>query len=281
MKSRRLGRALAGCMLLLAATPGCQMFYQYRPMPVLVRDAETQKPIVGADVQITYPLARPEESPWQSAGVTAADGIVRLRAAPYGPAGILVDATAPGYLSEEKSMSVDAVRAVPTTHLFESSDKRPAGLVVDMYAEPRPSIELVVPNGYRGTVKVEMQTDENARFPVGQRKFTFNVSDGGSVAVNGPPLLRRVPIVSIGARYADGTILARYASDPQLGFWWLRSEGDTHYYLVGTHNEYEAAGHFGRDNEDNELAGEKKSQGKGRRGGGRSGGQSSGGSSGD
>jgi hypothetical protein len=282
MRSRRLVRALAGCLLLLAAVPGCQIFYQYRPVPVLIRDAETKKPIASADVHISYPLSRPEESPWESSGVTSADGIARLRAAPYGLAGVLVDATAPGYMSEEKSVTVDAVKAIKPGGWFESTDRRPASLVVEMYAEPRPTIELIVPVGYRGTIKAEVDTDEGATFPAGQRNFSFQVSDSGTVQVAGSPLLRRVPAVTFRAKYADGTPLSRHVEDPQVGFFWLRTEGDTHYYLVGTHTEYEAAGHFshGRDSGGSESSGE-KSQSKGRRGGGgRSGGQSSGGSGG-
>jgi uncharacterized membrane protein YgcG len=283
MRSRRLVRALSGCLLLLATVPGCQLFYQYRPVPVLVRDAETRKPITSADVHISYPLSTPEQSPWESSGITGADGIARLRAAPYGLAGLLVETTAPGYMSEQKPVTVDAVKAIKRGGLFESTDRRPPSLVIDLYAEPSPSIELIVPTGYRGTVKAEVQTDGAATFPAGQRNFSFPVTDSGVVQIVGSPLLRRVPAVTFRARYADGTPLGRHVQDPQVGFWWLRTEGNAHYYLVGTHTEYEVAGHFGHsDDNDAESSGEKKSQGKGRRGGGgggRSGGQSSSGGS--
>ena len=273
MKTHRLMHTLALCGLLLSIAPGCQMFYQYRPMPVLVRDAETKKPIASADVHISYPLSQPEDSPWDSAGVTGKDGVAHLRAAPYGLAGILVEAAAPGYLSEQKSLSVDAVKAVAPGHLFESTDRRPPSLVVDLYAEPRPTIELIIPTGYKGLVKAELQIDENASAPAGERNFRFNVTGAGTVDIVGSPLLRRVPPVQFRARYADGMPLPLHAEEPQVGFWWLKSDGDAHTYFVGTHSEYEVAGHFGHGGDgDGEPSSGSKRQGKGRRGGRQSGG---------
>jgi hypothetical protein len=88
MRNPRLTRPLLFAAL-LAVAPGCQAFHSYRPVPVLVRDAESKQPIPGAHVRISYPLMEPAYAPpADSSGPTGADGVARLRAAPYGEAGI-------------------------------------------------------------------------------------------------------------------------------------------------------------------------------------------------
>src|SRR4051812_20075108 len=98
--------------LLVAACPGCAVFEKSRPAPILIRDAETKQPIAGAEVAITYPLSQGFAAPSRSAGVTNADGIVRLQAVPAGDISIVLDASAKGYLSEWKDLSSDEVRQV-------------------------------------------------------------------------------------------------------------------------------------------------------------------------
>ena len=46
--------------LALALAPGCQALHPYRPVPVLVRDAETKEPIAGAQVRVSYPFTDPK-----------------------------------------------------------------------------------------------------------------------------------------------------------------------------------------------------------------------------
>src|SRR5580704_490058 len=155
-----MGNRRPACLILvLAFAPGCQVFHPYRPVPVLVRDAETKEPIPGAEVRITYPFTDPELAPWDSVGRSADDGIARLRAAPYGT-GILMEVTAPGRLSEHKDLSADAVGAIEPAGWFESTDRRPASQVIELYAEPRPTVELVVPAGYRGLVRAEIRVQD-------------------------------------------------------------------------------------------------------------------------
>jgi hypothetical protein len=76
-------RLAISLVFLLALAPGCQVLYRYRPLPVLVRDAETKKPIEGADVHLSYPLSRDSLAPFDSSERTDKDGIAHLRAAPY------------------------------------------------------------------------------------------------------------------------------------------------------------------------------------------------------
>jgi hypothetical protein len=157
-----------------------------------------------------------------------------------------------------------------------------------MYAGPRPTVELVVPSGYRGVIKAEVQIQEDAPCQPGQRYFSYEVSPSGAVQVAGPALLRRV--FSLGvysldvcAKYADGTVLSRDAKDAEVGCWWLKCEGSTHFFLVGTRKEYDALRH----SEEREGGGEERrpsgggrGEGRGRRGRGGSQSSSSSGSAG-
>ncbi len=109
-----------------------------------------------------------------------------------------------------------------------------------MYAGPDPAVELVLPDGYRGPVKVGVEIREDAPCPSGQRLFSYVVPPTGVLHVVGPPLLRRVFSPDYRARYADGTALPRLAQGEEVGFWCVKTEGGYEHFLVGTRAEYEA-----------------------------------------
>jgi hypothetical protein len=238
MRLRWLSGCLIGPVLLLAFAPGCQALHRYRSVAILATDAETHKPIPGAEVRISYPLTQPHLAPWDSAGTTGDDGIARLRAAPYGDAGILVEVHAKGYLFEQKNLSVADVQALEPVPLLGHAEQRPAPFVLELFAAPRPSVELVVPTGFRGLVKVAVQVKDDAPQSPGQRTFRYLVPPSGDVLVTGPPLLRRVFVVDFGASYADGTPLPRSAKGEEPAFWWTQYRNGYDFFLVGTWNEY-------------------------------------------
>jgi hypothetical protein len=270
MTNRRLARYLLYPALLLMTVPGCQAFHAYRPVTVLAMDAETKKPITGAEIRISYPLAQPSTAPWESVGTTSSDGTVKLKAAPYGDAGILVDAIFPGYMTEQKNYPVEAVKAIPVFNLFGGSQHAPS-FVVEMYAEPFPAVELVLPTGYRGTLKVAVKIQDDAPCKPGQRLFSYAVPQSGVLQLTGPPLLRRVYSPDFGARYADGTPLSRQPKDDEIGFWCLKTEEGYDHFFVGTRAEYEALRRADKDD------GPAKNSGSGGKGGGRGGRHSRGG----
>src|SRR5271166_1819315 len=104
MEDGSVARCILYAALLLGAGPGCQALQPYRTVVILVRDAETQKPISAADVRIWYPLARPSNSPQESSGATGADGVVCLRAKSGEFSSLMMEATAQGYMAEEMSV---------------------------------------------------------------------------------------------------------------------------------------------------------------------------------
>ena len=143
-------------------------------------------------------------------GTTGVDGVAHLRAAPYGHAGIAVETTSPGYLFENKTLTVEAVQAIEPPSFFGDDPPRPVCFVVEMYAEPHPSVELVVPAGYRGLIKAEMQFRDDAPCTPGQRTFTYEVQPSGSArssarpcsaasllqtSTPGPPTARLSPVI--------------------------------------------------------------------------------------
>ena len=234
---RRL-RYLAWAALLLALAPGCQGLFGSRPAPVLVRDAETNEPIPGAEVRLSYPPTQLPVGPPDCSEKTGDDGVARVQAAPYGDGGVAVGVTARGYLSEEKVLSAQAVRALEPAHLFEAAERRPPALVVELYAEPRPAVELIVPAGYRGLIRAAVRVQEDAPSPPGQRSFPCVVPASGVVEVVGPPLLRRVFVTDFRARFADGAPLSREGGEGAVGLWWVKDEGGFHHFLVGTRDEF-------------------------------------------
>ncbi len=237
MFQRRFLRALP-CLVFLVTVPACQALHRYRPVVVQVRDVETKQPVPGAQVRLWYPMAESPFAPWEASDTTAADGMARLAAAPYGDAGVVVSVNAKGYLSGELNLSGRDIEAVEPAGLFENAGQRTAQFFVELYAEPGPSIELVLPTGYRGLVRVEVQIDENATCPPGKRVFSQDVPGSGVVTLVGPPLLRRVLTPDYHARYADGTVLTRKPANGDGGFWWVRDQGRYHCFLVGPESDY-------------------------------------------
>ncbi len=236
-------------VFLLALALGCQVLYRYRPVPVLVRDAETKKPIANADVHLYYPLSRDSLAPFDSSDRTDADGVAHLRAAPYGDFGVRIEASAPGYLTDQADVSSESIQHLQPPHFFKEKQQRKP-FVVEMYAEPRFSVELMVPAGYRGPIKAEIEPQEDVAVPPGQRCFRYEVVDG-FVRIKGPAfVLRRVYPSDYRASYSDGTPLtAEMMTLQKVGFRWLRGQDKEQYFVVGTQPEYDMQRRYASDEE--------------------------------
>jgi len=239
MGIRRLVGAQLAVVLIFAVTSGCMTVTRERPLPVQAIDAETKAPIRGAGVQIDYAVWPAVWATWgASSGTTGSEGIARLSAAP-GDAGITVQTAAIGYLSDVRDVTAVSVQAVEPVGLFEAVDNRPAAVVVELYAEPRPSIELVLPPGFRGQVRAEVVPREDDPGTPGERNYRFEVSPGGGVKVTGPLILKRVFAPDFRLTYPDNAPLSRNAKETDLGYWWLKSEGNAQVFFVGTHGEFD------------------------------------------
>ena len=257
-------------LCLLSVLPGCMSWSGYRPIAIQVRDAETKQPIGGAEVRIWYPTEPPAKAGTNSRGLTQPDGIARMQVSSDPAACPLAELSAPGFLWEEKSLPGKDAKKNP--HAVD--------VTFEMYAEPRPTGELVVPTGYRGVIEVKVQVHEDAPAVPSQRAFRAVVSPTGAAEVTGPPILHYVNGQGFQAKYADGTPIKRDVTEfDEVGFWWLKGEESDQLFLVGTKDEYEAHRRSAQDDGGKtRSSGGGKGGGRGGRGGGRHGGGSSDGS---
>jgi hypothetical protein len=238
----RLGLLIQrGCaVFLIANISGCVVLQDYRPAAILVRDAESKKPIPAAEVRVSYPtFASSFAAPIEPSALTADDGIARLQAACYGD-GLTLTASAKGYLTENLDVAVSAVQKIERAHWFEAKDRRPPNFIVDLYCEPAFTVELIVPVGFRGVIKATVNLQTDAPSPAGQRSFAYPVSSLGLVDVNGPLLLQRVLPQTYHAKYADGTPVGTEMDSLKVGFRWLKQSGKEYYFVVGTKYEFES-----------------------------------------
>ncbi|HEY7328983.1 MAG TPA: hypothetical protein VH592_15170 [Gemmataceae bacterium] len=244
MRNRRLAQCLLCLLFLSCLVLGCQTFSGEKTLNVLVRDAETKKPVPTAEVYLCERLKGDGVAPCRSAAVfTEANGNARLRTEPGGEHGYQLQAVAQGYLPEKIDLPAEKADARHPTAGKNSTpadaDKSAADAIVEVYAAPDFSVELVLPPGYRGLVKAEIQVQDNVLLPAGQRCFRFPVSASGDVLVKGPPQLRRVSPHEFRARYGDGPVLGTTMDAQQVGFRWLRGAGNQHLFVIGNQVDYE------------------------------------------
>jgi hypothetical protein len=260
--------------VLIALAPGCHLVSGDKPVAVLVRDAETGKPVRGAEVRVACTHA--SASPLAHAGGFAQsgdDGVARLAVCPEDGFGASVRTEAAGYLYEDDYLSAEALGAIEPPSFWSKSEGKPS-LVMALYAAPSPSVEMVVPDGFRGVITAEVSAVDKTPAQPGIRNFSFAVSPEGKVQVVGPAILRKAKALDFTARYAAGTPLTQEAKEAEVGMWWLTTEGDRHTFLVGTRAEYEQkrpANGKSSDGTDTPSRGG-RGGGGGRRGGGRRGG---------
>jgi hypothetical protein len=263
MGNELLVRRLIYGALLLALAPGCQVFRSGQPVSVLALDAETKKPVPDADVRIFYPLTPAYRAPAEASGKTGADGATVLHAAPTDE-GLAMEATAPGYLYEQKSLNADAVPAPKAFLPFGAPAPHVAPLVIELYALPGPTIELVLPLGYRGVVRVAVEPRDNVPCPPGLRRFRYEVPPSGEVQAIGPALLRRTP--EIVASYANGVSLSPQVRDGEIGFLWVNSDGACEVYVVGTPIERDSLRRSDHKERMSKSSGDGQKSGSGRKG---------------
>jgi hypothetical protein len=240
MRNRRLAQRLFCPFFLLCLAVGCQTFQVDQTLTVLVRDAETKQPIRTAEVYLCQRLKPEEVAPCRSAAFTEANGIAQLHTEPGGEHGFQVQAVAQGYLAE--TLDVPAELANGQRQPADAG-RSPADVTVEVYAGPDFSVELVLPAGYRGLVKAEIQIQDNLALAKGQRCFRFPVSASGNVLVKGPSLLDRVSARDFQARYGDGPLLGTTMDAEKVGFRWLKGAGRQHIFVVGTQVDYERLHH--------------------------------------
>jgi hypothetical protein len=220
---------------------GC---YRYHAASITVFDAETDKNIEGAHIRTEYNRALLHQGPRTSHGVTNQNGFTRIEVADD-PLGTGIDVSKEGYL--ERGMMIypegkPAVTDFPgTTHRKWPYDS----LRVGLYAKPYPQVMLVLPNAYRGLLRIaEGGKARDLPCPPGKRLFEFAVDPAKTTSVYPIPYLGGDPYVRVSsARYVDGSPLSilRNGGEPDKVALRLLRYGnvppDVTLFFVGTHQE--------------------------------------------
>ena len=191
-----------------------------------------------------------------------------------------VKLSAPNYLPEKRGLPGDALRGLKANESMWPFFNHPETVTVTMelYHGPIPEIHLLVPPGYRGQIKVDVHVREDVAYQPGLREFQGTVPADGMVQIEGPPILRHGCGPKFRAIYMDEahTEVPTELGPDEVGFRWVRTEGRTEIFVIGTKADYEKyrrAGDKGSSSNSDSNSGKSgKGGGGGRRGGGGGGG---------
>jgi hypothetical protein len=234
MLKRAVGWLLAG--VVLVAVTGCR---QYTSFTVRVEDAETGKPLRGAQVKASHSIPNIESyffglfPPAESRDITDLDGLARVRMTANAEGSIHgVNAIAPGYLQGAAQVSEEQLRAWTKR---EAKPSKGPDVTVRLYAEPEPRLVLVIPKKYRGLIRLHEVYSEKL-FPAGKRVFDVEVRGPGVHSVEVPVFHHRLRREIC---WADGSPV-RVGREPPagaVGVGWIGQLDSRTIYAVGTREE--------------------------------------------
>jgi hypothetical protein len=243
-----------GLVLLVAITCttqcGCLAIYSKKSIPVRVIDAETGQGIEDATIDVSYlprgidlvwalTLNRPDDEHRR----TNHDGRVDVPVANTGWVSWSVDAE--GYLGQS-TMNFDGGR-VPEEFIPGTEKLRDHSAVVRLYRGPLPQVTIVVPDGYRGPLLVDVRSvNRRVQGRPGQRNFVYHADHQGFVDIEATPLLlgnalqiRQFSWTSIRAQYASGAAIPKASNDDdEIALRWMTdAPPGQHVFVVGTKAE--------------------------------------------
>lgn len=212
---------------------GCFEFYGHEKYQFTVLDAEDQTPIERASVRVSY-WSKPFvlNCPGRNKAFTDQSGTVEFKVADYYPRFLRVDAT--GYVQVSSSFSVHPMGP----NFLRARDGNE--MLVLLYKQPRPRIEVVVPNGYRGPVGMEyVSLDEMVQGKPGQRVFTVKADSLGYAKVEMSHMFHSVGASGVYVRYENGVGVqtSNYYSPVEIGLRQVAHRGNKQLYVVGTEKD--------------------------------------------
>jgi len=208
-----------------------------------VFDAESGKPIAGAKVETYYLYVLDPFAPKTASAVTNDHGEAEMKVAVHFPREI--DASADGFIA------------------FRSPPGPPAPDKVFnlwLYRLPQPTVEIVVPNGYRGRLDIVWERSNSLiQEEPGKRRFVFHASANGIAQVKASPLLlddQLFVFAGTSGRYENGAPIpqADYRVGPNdialrwIDVRWVDNGDHRTIYVVGTKSDEDqyrlASGHL-------------------------------------
>ena len=239
MRFEKRLRFLLAAVMAIAAAAGCQMPYRSRPVAIEVRDAETKQPLPTAEVRFSDPLTQPSTTLVGPGEKTDPNGVARLEVTPNGLHDDRFQVSASGYQPYFKLVSDKELQEISPAGFFEKVETRPPNYVVELYSGEPFGVDIVLPLGYHGLIKVKVvKPKREVPCPIGQRRFTFVASPPGELEITGPSVIQNVPIAAYRGRYADGTPLDNRMETNKVAFRWIKHDEDFDYFVTGTLEEW-------------------------------------------
>jgi hypothetical protein len=230
--------AIVPLVLVSIQSSGCGLFNEYRPMHVMVRDAETKEPIAG--VEITGMATRMLDvfGPIPPHGTTDASGQATLSAGLDRGLDLIFEAD--GYLRKNINSSITAedVQSLP-----KAEDPSRIDLLINLERDPKATFVLIVPNHYRGLLRIRFEPTEGIEVA---QKATYLVPvgpDGRAVVRLPKAICRKEGERNVAAREVSGKHVKweHHCSEPEkIGLRWVHSTEDTELYIIGSGKEVEA-----------------------------------------
>ena len=201
-------RYVIACALLGLATSlasGCVAVYSMEDYPLRLVAGATGEPVEGAEVVVDY-VGRRAINPPRTVRVVSDERGVAPPRVPDGQAWRLT-VQAQGYVPLSYRAYGEALPGVERIE-HEGQPVRQVGL----FRKPEPRLTVVLPEGYRGVLLVDVQLDADA-LDTGQREFVARPNDAGYVRVDAPLVLWRAlapwPVEGMTVQYASGQIIER------------------------------------------------------------------------
>jgi hypothetical protein len=227
----RTGRTVLA--LLVLGSVGC-VSYRPRDVIVSVRDAETHKPVPGATVHVSMPHTADDGKN----APTMPNGMARVAFAPSSGEPVLIEATAAGYVAESVVANDQTIAAVATYPVVGPALPHSPDFTIELYPGPKFGVELVVPPGYRGLVRADLDFREGVPIPKGQRLYSFDVNPKGEAKGVGPAILKRVSPSEYRARPADAAGAVDEGPDG-IALRYLKRDVGTDVFVYGSREEFE------------------------------------------
>lgn len=240
---RKSGYAVLVLIALVVGGFGGCAIYSYRPVEVRVIDAETEQPIAGADVRVGYVYMFVFNAPAQQSTTTDSAGRATIRVANFRDAALSFGAR--GYLPTGDYSELDD----RSPHQRYRSFDEPTGHVatIRLYHGPKPTITVVVPNGYRGPLWVHRRPAAGwIQEERGKRDFTYHATADGYVGIDATRLLlESINDLDIKFKYENGTPISQVRNgvpgETDVALRWVTCQGnDKSVFVVGTQADEDA-----------------------------------------